>query len=307
MIMFEQYLKQLALLLEIMPYVFDEPCFCLKGGTAINLFILDFPRISVDIDLVYLPQNDRQAALQHIDEALTRISIQISKNITNSKVLAKRISQNTILAKLFVQKGQTQVTIEPNLVLRGHLYPVEQRSLSESVQKLMQLFLSNIPTLNIAEVYAGKICAALDRQHPRDLFDIKLLYDKAGGLTKEIRQAFVVYLASGPRPMHELLAPNKLDTLSLFENEFLGMSNQEVTYHELLSARNKLIHDIKSGLSDHEKEFLLSVKQGKPKYELLSFKNLETFPALQWKIKNIRLMDQAKQCVMLKKLETSLV
>lgn len=229
--MIEQYLKQLALLLEIIPYVFDESCFCLKGGTAINLFILDFPRISVDIDLVYLPQNNRQTALQHIDTALAKISNQISKNISNTKVLAKRSPQSNTLVKLFVQKDQTQVIIEPNLILRGHLYPIEQRTLSELVQKLMQFSLSHIPTLNFAEVYAGKICAALDRQHPRDLFDIKLLYDKAGGLTKEIMQAFVVYLASGSRPMHELLSPNKLDVLSLFKNEFLGMSNNDVTYN----------------------------------------------------------------------------
>lgn len=305
--MIERYLKQLELLLEIMPYVFDEACFCLKGGTAINLFILDFPRISVDIDLVYLPSNDRQAALQHIDAALKRISGQISKNISNTKVLAKAVSQTNTLAKLFVLRAETQVTIEPNLVLRGHLYPIEQRTLSESVQKLMQLSLSNIPTLNMAEVYAGKICAALDRQHPRDLFDIKLFYDKYGGLTKEIMEAFVVYLASGSRPINELLSPNKLDLLSIFKNEFLGMSNKEVTYDELLATRDKLIHDIISSLSSDHKEFLLSIDKAEPKYEILSFRNLETFSALQWKIKNIKLMDNEKRHMMLKKLERILV
>ena len=305
MVMVEQYLKQLRLLLEIMPYVFDEPCFCLKGGTAINLFILDFPRISVDIDLVYLPQNDRQTALQQIDSALAKISKKITQNVTGTKVFEKRMSQDNILAKLFVEKGQVQVIIEPNFVLRGHLYPIEQKTLAKSVQELVQLSLSDIPILNSAEVYAGKICAALDRQHPRDLFDIKLLYEN-GWLTKEIRQAFVIYLASGSRPMHELLNPNELDIQTLFTNEFLGMSNRDVTYDELLEARSKLIHDIRATLSDDDKEFLISVKQGEPKYELMPFDNLETFPALQWKIKNIKQMDKEKQSIMLRKLEEAL-
>lgn len=301
-VMVEQYLKRLRLLLEIMPYVFDEPCFCLKGGTAINLFILDFPRISVDIDLVYLPQKDRESSLQEIDAALSRISRRITQNITGTKVLEKRIPQGNILVKLFVEKGSTQVIIEPNLVLRGHLYPVEQRALTKSAQELVQLSLSGIPTLNKAEVYAGKICAALDRQHPRDLFDIKLFYDD-GGITKEVRQAFAVYLASGSRPMHELLQPNELDVQNSFKNEFIGMSNINITYEELLAARNKLFHDVKSIFTNDEKEFLISLKQGEPKYDLMPFKNLETFPALQWKIKNIKLMDKGKKQMMLKKLE----
>ncbi len=64
-----------------------------------------------------------------------------------------------------------------------------------------------IPVLSFADLYGGKICAALDRQHPRDLFDIKLL-SEARGLNEEVSQAFVIYLASHNRPMSELLSPN---------------------------------------------------------------------------------------------------
>lgn len=65
-----QYQDQVKLLLDILPFVAEEPCFALKGGTAINLFEWDLPRLSVDIDLTYLPTQGREDALASISEAL---------------------------------------------------------------------------------------------------------------------------------------------------------------------------------------------------------------------------------------------
>lgn len=68
------YYLEVQLLLQVLPFVFQEPCFALKGGNAINLFGRDFPHLSVDIDLVYLPDADRQQALSRIHQALDRIA-----------------------------------------------------------------------------------------------------------------------------------------------------------------------------------------------------------------------------------------
>jgi len=51
----ERYMRQVALLVRTLPYIARHEAFALKGGTAINLFYRDMPRLSVDIDLTYLP------------------------------------------------------------------------------------------------------------------------------------------------------------------------------------------------------------------------------------------------------------
>jgi hypothetical protein len=86
----------------------------------------------------------------------------------------------------------------------------------------------SVPTLALADLYGGKICAALDRQHPRDLFDVKLLLDE-GGIDETIRKAFVVYLVSHNRPMSELLDPTRKDFRAAYENEFAGIVGAPVS------------------------------------------------------------------------------
>ena len=75
------YKKQVDLLLHVLPYVAKEKIFALKGGTAINLFIRKMPRLSVDIDLTYLPIDSRTVALQNIQNGLNRIKADIENNV----------------------------------------------------------------------------------------------------------------------------------------------------------------------------------------------------------------------------------
>ena len=112
--------------------------------------------------------------------------------------------------------------MEPNLVLRGSVYSPIQAKLCKKAENEFELSVST-KVLSTADIYGGKICAALDRQHPRDFFDLKLLLENEG-LTDEIRRAFVVYLASHDRPMHELLKPKWKDIKAVFEKEFKGMT-----------------------------------------------------------------------------------
>lgn len=81
----ESYSAQVALLVRILPHVGDEPIFALKGGTAINLFYRDLPRLSVDIDLTYLPIKDRDDSLAEINEAMDRIAASIEGGIAGAR------------------------------------------------------------------------------------------------------------------------------------------------------------------------------------------------------------------------------
>jgi hypothetical protein len=159
--------------------------------------------------------------------------------------------------------------------------------------------------LDIADIYGGKICAALDRQHPRDLFDIKLLLDNEG-ITDEIRKSFIVHLVSHSRPMAELLRPHYQNIKKVFENEFDGMAFVKIPLRELEESRDKLILEIRKGLTNQEKQFILSVKKGAPVWDLINLKDVDRLPAVQWKLLNISRMGKVKQNTALKKLEKSL-
>jgi hypothetical protein len=159
--------------------------------------------------------------------------------------------------------------------------------------------------LSVADLYGGKLCAALDRQHPRDLFDVKILMENEG-ITDEIRTAFVIYLSSNSRPMSELLVPNLKDFRQVFEQEFAGMTDAEVGYEELVAVRERLVETIRNTMTEGEKQFLVSIKQGQPHWDLIPVTGIEHLPAIQWKLVNIRKMDKMKQIESLTKLEAAL-
>ncbi|MCD6107068.1 MAG: nucleotidyl transferase AbiEii/AbiGii toxin family protein, partial [Caldisericaceae bacterium] len=199
------FIKQTRLMLRILPIINKEKVFALKGGTAINFFVRDMPRVSVDIDIVYLPVSEREKALKEISRSLDRISVKVQRMFPEV-VVTKKKSESRVLTKLIIRLGGAVTKIEPNLVLRGSVYPVEKRALVRKAQNLFEIYLE-MTTLSIADLYGGKICAALDRQHPRDFFDIKVFFENEE-FNDEIRKAFIVYLISHNRPMLELLNPN---------------------------------------------------------------------------------------------------
>lgn len=296
--------QQVELLLKVLPHVMAEPCFALKGGTAINLFLRDMPRLSVDIDLTYLPIEERKTSLQNVSQALQRIAQKASKLPWDIQIYPQKGQRSDRTKGLLIRSKQVQIKVEPNEVLRGSVYPSETKDLCQQAQHTFNLFVS-VKTLSPADLYGGKICAALDRQHPRDLFDIKLLFETEG-ITPPIRKAFVVYLASHNRPMHELLEPHRIDFRAVFENEFSGMTLTAITYNELIKAREQLIQSIQTTLTPKEKEFILSVKETTPQWDLLEIEGIEKLPAIQWKIQNIQKMEKSKRQKALQKLKVIL-
>ena len=289
-----RFFRQADLLVQVMPFVNAEACFALKGGTAINFFVRDFPRLSVDIDLVYLPVEDRATTLKGIAAALERIAAKIRRAMPGVQVRERRSTGDQLLVKLTVRASEgTEVTIEPNTVLRGTLHPTAERNLSP---KAVGLFGRSVTmrVVSLPDLFGGKLCAALDRQHPRDLFDVHGLL-QAEGITDDIRRAFVVFLASHDRPMSELLTPNRKDLKQVFADQFEGMTLDPVPLAVLEDTRERLIERINADLTAAEREFLLSMKRLEPKWELLGLPGVEHLPGPQWKLYNLRKMDAAKR------------
>lgn len=292
-------------MLRALPHVAEQRCFALKGGTAINLFLRDLPRLSIDIDLTYLPiDQPREGALRGIGEALDNIAAAVEKSIRGARAHRTQSREIRATSKLVVSQGNSQITIEASPVTRGTVFPTQERELVEKAQELFELSVT-VQTVSTEDLYGGKLCAALDRQHPRDLFDVKMLLEHEG-ITDGIRQAFIVYLASHDRPMNELLDPVRKDIRQAYESTFVGMVAGSVDLEELLVAREAMIKALHQGITQDEKEFLISLKEGAPKWNLLALEGVEKLPAVQWKLQNIRNLGEAKHVEALKKLKSKL-
>ena len=298
----DAYKNQFSLLLKVLPCLKEIDDFVLKGGTAINLFYRDLPRVSVDIDLTYTHICSRDETIQKMNDGLEILAERITKRVPTVKI-QKRYSENKeYITKLNVLGEKSIVKIEPNFVLRGIIHKPKYLTVSKRVTEEFGEYIDEIPVASFYDVYAGKICAALDRQHPRDLFDVKLLLENEG-ISDDLRKTFIVYLASCVRPIHEVLNPTHLDISSLYTNQFQDMPTTPVSIDELIEARGNLINTLQSTLTETERNFLYSVKLGDPDYSLLPFENLNQLPALRWKVMNINKMDKKKHNMMLEKLK----
>ena len=278
------YRAQVDLLLLALPYVAKERIFALKGGTAINLFVRDMPRLSVDVDLTYLPIDSRDVALRNIEEGLIRIKADLEKHVPDVKVQTVMSNEGTDV-KLNCQSKNAQIKIEVNTITRGNVFPTEMMQIKDSVQDEFGKFAA-INLVSLAELYGGKICAAVDRQHPRDMFDVKLLFENEG-FSNKIWQGVKIGMISHYKPISELLSPRLKDQKSAFNNQFAGMSVADFSYEDYEEIRAKLIKTIQQRLTDDDKEFLLSFEMGEPNWELFPYPVLKVLPAIKWKLLNI--------------------
>jgi len=294
-----RYEAQVRLLLQCLPLLRGHSDFALKGGTAINLFVESMPRVSVDIDLTYLPLKPRTETLAAIDVGLRDLKHAMVQRIPNVTVEEQRSSGQVV--RLQVAGPETSIKIEPNLIFRGSVYPPEEKDLCAKAQQHFQASV-RVQTLNVADLYGGKLCAALDRQHPRDLYDIALLLNDLG-ITSDIRRAFVVYLAGHNRPMSELLQPRLKDISALYDEQFAGMTDREMSLGELAVVQAELPTLLRHALDDDERAFLISLKRGAPKWNRLGIEHIAQLPALQWKLLNIRRMEKEKHLEALGKLQ----
>ncbi len=287
--MLDRYVAQVRLLVSVIPDIAQETAFALKGGTAINLFCRDLPRLSVDIDLTWLPIADRRASLREIDDALNRIVVSVRRR--NPRIDARRVAGGGGGdTRIVVRSGRVRVKIEASPVTRGAVHPPRSMVGSERVTEQFGFVEANV--LAFEDLYGGKLHAALDRRHPRDLFDIRLLYDNEG-LTDELFRTFMVYVASSGRPMHELLAQSASLREDLYDEEFVGMTREAVSLQALAETARQLHADIRSRLQGDIAAFLLSLHDAEPDFGLIGLPAAAELPAVRWKLVNLKRLKQS--------------
>ena len=279
----QNYIDTVRLLLAIAPEVFASGRFAMKGGTALNLFVQEMPRLSVDIDLVFVDHRpDRQAALQAIALELAAVQVALAGMGMRAHLPANPSGDDV---KLVVSNDTAPVKVEVNFVFRGTALPVETRSLVATAQDLFTTDLT-VPVMATAELYGSKLVAAMDRQHPRDIFDVMHMLDQFGW-QESIVDCFVAYLAGHNRPVHEVLFPKTKPLEPAFTNEFVGMTRDTVELDTLMQMQARLIKELPKQLTPAHRDFLMSLVQGEPAWELMPMQHLRELPALKWKLMNL--------------------
>ena len=280
----QEYVNTVRLLLAIVPAVFQSPRFAMKGGTALNLFVQDMPRLSVDIDVVFIDHTlGREAALQAIAVDLKAVKSAITTMGYRAALPPTKSGDDV---KLLVEGNGSQVKVEVNCVFRGTLLPIIRQPLIPAAQNLFTTDIV-VPVLDTAEIYGSKLVAAMDRQHPRDIFDVMKMLDQFGW-TSSIIDCFVVYLAGHNRPVHEVLFPKTKSLEPAFKNEFSGMTREDIALETLEHIQGRLIAQLPLALTSIHRKFLLSLVRAEPAWDLMPFAHLQQLPALQWKLLNLQ-------------------
>ena len=274
----DRYRKQVALLIRIMPSVYKIKEFAVHGGTAINLFHRNLLRYSVDIDVTYIPIENRQHSLASINQKLLEVKKNIEKTIPGVVVKHK-----PDVWKLLCTLGDATVKIEVNATKRGIIGDVVELPLCEKARNEFSMG-CKARTVSFSQLYGGKITAALSRQHPRDLFDCKYMELQS---FDDVKNGFMLCLLGSDKPIIESLQPNDIDQTEALENQFQGMTETPFGYEDYLESRTALLSLVNGGLTITDKEFLLSFEQGEPDWNKCCAGDLSQYPSVQWKLLNI--------------------
>lgn len=277
------YEDKVKLLVRILPYIAKEKIFALKGGSAINLFYKNLPRLSVDIDLSYILFDKRDIAYKNINNSL----LNIADNLKIIGIKTMLLGQEN--KKLICSDNITSIKIEPNYVIRGFIYEPQEKETCEIVSR--RFGYAKMKIVSKSELYGGKICAAIDRQHPRDLFDIKEFLDMKE-LDEDIINGFIIMLLGHDRTFHDLLNPNISDKRDVLEKDFVGMTDKIFTYQDHVETLTKLINIIKSNIKKYKEILLKFVSLDNSWIKKLDIQNIDKLPAIQWKIKNLEKLKQ---------------
>ena len=272
------YAQKVELLLRLIPIVMEEGVFAVHGGTAINLFLKNLPRYSVDINLTYIPLSDRNASLDDINLHLQSICNKAKKAFKGMHIVP-----NYSTCKLLCEYRGKQVKVEVNQTKRGLVGgDAVTIPLSDKAQEEFGLYCeANIVPLT--QLYGGKIAAALSRQHPRDLFDVRHMDIPLA----DCREGLIFCLLGSDRPIHESFAPRLIDQREAMVNQFKGMTDIPFTYDKFEATRSKLIADVNQLMNEADKRFLISFELGNPQWEGYEVEYFKGYPSVKWKQLNL--------------------
>jgi predicted nucleotidyltransferase component of viral defense system len=246
------------------------------------------PRLSVDIDLVYVPIGERMQSLEEMTRNLKLIGNAIITRIPDARIQYSLLNRTEYVNRLIVEAGRAVVKVELSPVLRGTVYDPTVMRINRTAEDAFGYV--EIPVVSFEDLFAGKMMVALDRQHPRDLFDIKGLFEHEG-ISVRLKEAFIVYLISHNRRIVEILDPSLIDIRQTYETDFVGMTTNPIEMADLLEARSELIRTVNAMIDERDKNFLVDFKEGHPDWSYFSVPHIKNLPAVKWKMHNLDQVD----------------
>ena len=287
-------LEKVLRLLDVLSYISKEldpnqSMLVLKGGTALNLAFTNLARLSVDIDLDYIGSLDKEKTIQDrnlimsaLDNYMRGEGYQVSIKSRESAILASRTYAYT---NAFGNRDNIKVEI--NFIDRIHVLSEISRRINIFDKDVM------IQTPSMPELFGMKICALIDRYKPRDLYDVKRIFDNASSMNlNEIRKCAIFYLSldgifdisdgifAGINSIkQEDIKKELLPVLSKNERFDLNKAKQET----IKALKNLFL------LTDNEKMYLKEFANGNYKPELLFESNeianrILLHPMAKWRI-----------------------
>lgn len=273
-----EYAKKVEILLKMIPLVTEEGVFAVHGGSAINLFVSNLPRYSVDIDLTYIPLEDRNSSLLHINEHLNSIAAKAGKAFRGMHIVEK-----PDICKLLCEYQGHQIKIEVNQTKRGVIGgDVIRKPICDKAQEEFGLYCET-DIVPMTLLYGGKIAAALSRQHPRDMFDVRYMEYPF----TETREGLLFCLLGSDRTIRESFSPSLIDQSDALVNQFEGMTDIPFSYEEFENTRNELIRDVNALVTPEDKAFLLSFESAEPDWDNFEFGYFRDYPSVKWKLQNL--------------------
>ncbi len=294
----EKVIHLLNLLEGFQSHPFLKGRLALKGGTALNLFLFDLPRLSVDIDLNYIGAANRETMLEErpkIEQAVQAVCSREGMNVT-------RVPTDHAGGKWRLRYdsslGQgSNLEVDLNFMYRTPLWPVQHRN----AMQVGSYSAKRIPVLDMHELAAGKLAALLARHASRDLFDAHQLLTKGDLNREKLRLGFVVYGAMNRKDWRTVNADDvgydagevQNQLVPVIRSEFLADQEPgDWAGHMIAECREKL--GVVLPMSDSEIEFLDQIlDHGEIRPELLTtdpemIERIKAHPLLQWKAINVR-------------------
>lgn len=298
-----RYIERVGLLVEILPTLAFDQRFALKGGTAINLFERNLPRLSVDIDLTWLPCGEFAEDSVLIAESLNTLAEALRAAPLRLQVQTSG-APGAQINRIIASRGRARVQIETSPVMRGAVHTVRTMTVQPAVEA--DFGFAQVQALHFEDLHAGKLAATVARQHPRDLFDMGPLLDH-DQLNADLWRTFLVYLTCSPKPAADMLAPEEpKDFVAIFDAHFRGMTAEPTSTAELLGIRDRLLRKIASLLDDASCDFLLSVEREAADFTLIGLPQAAALPAIRRKQENLSARSNSKRDADYRKLDETL-
>lgn len=188
------------------------------------------------------------------------------------------------ICKITCESRGCQVKIEVNQTKRGLV--CGEAVLMPLCEKARSLFGVEVDAriVSLPQLYGGKISAALSRQHPRDLFDVRQMDIPLA----EVKEGLIFCLLGSDRPIYESFRPNLVNQREAMERQFSGMSEMSFSYDDFEVTRDKLVSDVNAAMTEEDKRFLTSFEDLSVEWESSPYSSFREYPSVRWKIQNLQ-------------------